>query len=49
MLDRLCAAAAEAFARAMVHGVLAAIDAPDCRAYRDVWPVSRTEHDRPAP
>ncbi len=37
-LDRLCAAAAEVFARAMVHGVLAATSLAGLRAYRDVWP-----------
>lgn len=41
-LDRLCAAAADAFARAMVHGVLAATSMPDLPAYRDVWPISST-------
>jgi L-aminopeptidase/D-esterase-like protein len=39
-LDRLCAAAAEVFARAMVHGVLAATSLAGLPAYRDVWPVS---------
>ncbi|WP_223198874.1 P1 family peptidase [Solihabitans fulvus] len=36
-LDRLCAAAADAFARAMVHGLLAATTVGEVRAYRDVW------------
>lgn len=36
-LDRLCSAAAEVFARAMVHGVLAATSLAGLRAYRDVW------------
>jgi L-aminopeptidase/D-esterase-like protein len=39
-LDRLCAAAAEVFARAVVHGVLAATSLAGLVAYRDVWPVS---------
>jgi L-aminopeptidase/D-esterase-like protein len=39
-LDRLCTAAAEVFARAMVHGMLAATSVPGLPAYRDVWPVS---------
>jgi L-aminopeptidase/D-esterase-like protein len=39
-LDRLCTAAAEVFARAMVHGVLAATSLAGLPAYRDVWPVS---------
>lgn len=38
-LDRLCTAAAEVFARAMVHGVLAATSLPGLPAYRDVWHV----------
>jgi L-aminopeptidase/D-esterase-like protein len=38
-LDRLCAAATETFARAMVHALLAATAVPDLPAYRDVWPV----------
>ncbi|WP_410587919.1 P1 family peptidase [Amycolatopsis sp. lyj-23] len=37
-LDALCAAAARVFARAMVHGVLAATTAGGVPAYRDVWP-----------
>jgi L-aminopeptidase/D-esterase-like protein len=37
-LDRLCAAAADVFARAVVHGVLAATPLPDVPAYRDMWP-----------
>lgn len=37
-LDRLCSAAADVFARAMVHGVLAATSLAGLRAYRDVWP-----------
>ncbi|MCT2588011.1 P1 family peptidase [Actinophytocola gossypii] len=37
-LDRLCAAAAEVFARAIVHGVLAATPLAGLPAYRDVWP-----------
>lgn len=36
-LDRLCAAAAEVFARAIVHGVLSATSLAGLSAYRDVW------------
>jgi L-aminopeptidase/D-esterase-like protein len=39
-LDRLCTAAAEVFARAVVHGVLTATALAGLPAYRDVWPVS---------
>ncbi|TCP46754.1 L-aminopeptidase/D-esterase-like protein [Tamaricihabitans halophyticus] len=38
-LDRLCTAAAEVFARAMVHGVLAAHGVAGLPAYREVWPA----------
>ncbi|WP_372664176.1 P1 family peptidase [Amycolatopsis kentuckyensis] len=37
-LDALCSAAARVFARAMVHGLLAATTAGGVPAYRDVWP-----------
>lgn len=37
-LDRLCAAAARVFARAMVRGVLSATGVPGLPAYADVWP-----------
>jgi L-aminopeptidase/D-esterase-like protein len=37
-LDRLCAAAASVFARAVVHGVLAATALADLPAYQDIWP-----------
>lgn len=37
-LDALCSAAARVFARAMVHGLLAAQTAAGVPAYRDVWP-----------
>ncbi|MEU3273215.1 P1 family peptidase [Saccharomonospora sp. NPDC006951] len=37
-LDVLCSAAARVFARAMVHGLLAAEGVPGLPAYRDVWP-----------
>lgn len=37
-LDRLCAAAADVFARAVVHALLAATAVPGLAAYRDVWP-----------
>ena len=38
-LDRLCAAAAEVFARAVVHGVLSATPLAGLPAYRDIWPA----------
>ncbi|WP_326944091.1 P1 family peptidase [Amycolatopsis sp. NBC_01307] len=37
-LDALCSAAARVFARAMVHGLLAATTAGGMPAYREVWP-----------
>jgi L-aminopeptidase/D-esterase-like protein len=37
-LDRLCTAAAEAFSRAMVHGLLNAQTYGELLAYRDIWP-----------
>jgi L-aminopeptidase/D-esterase-like protein len=37
-LDALCSAAARVFARAIVHGLLAADTAAGVPAYRDVWP-----------
>jgi L-aminopeptidase/D-esterase-like protein len=37
-LDALCSAAARVFARAMVHGLLAATTAGGVPAYREVWP-----------
>lgn len=37
-LDMLCSAAARVFARAMVHGLLAASGTAGLSAYRDVWP-----------
>jgi L-aminopeptidase/D-esterase-like protein len=40
-LDRLCAAAAEVFARAVVHGLLAATSLAGLVAYREVWPPER--------
>jgi L-aminopeptidase/D-esterase-like protein len=43
-LDKLAVAAAEAFARAMVHALLAAEALPGLPAYRDVWPVTRRSH-----
>jgi L-aminopeptidase/D-esterase-like protein len=39
-LDRLCAAAADVFARAVVRALLAAEGLPGLPAYRDVWPLS---------
>jgi L-aminopeptidase/D-esterase-like protein len=36
-LDRLCAIAADTFARAMLHGLLSATSLPGLPAYRDVW------------
>jgi L-aminopeptidase/D-esterase-like protein len=38
VLDRLCAAAATVFARAVVHGVLSATALAGLPAYRDIWP-----------
>ncbi|HEV7648919.1 MAG TPA: P1 family peptidase [Actinophytocola sp.] len=38
-LDGLCAAAALVFARAVVHGVLAATPLAGLPAYRDIWPA----------
>jgi L-aminopeptidase/D-esterase-like protein len=37
-LDRCTSAAADVFARAMVHALLAARSLPELLAYRDVWP-----------
>lgn len=37
-LDRLCAAAADVFARSMVHALLAAEPLPGLAAYRQTWP-----------
>jgi L-aminopeptidase/D-esterase-like protein len=39
-LDRLCAAAADAFTRAMIHALVAAESLPGLPAYRDLWPES---------
>jgi L-aminopeptidase/D-esterase-like protein len=47
-LDRLCTAAAEVFARAIVHGVLAASSLAGLPAYTDVWPVSTSGHNPPS-
>ncbi|MPY78319.1 MAG: hypothetical protein GEV04_07455 [Actinophytocola sp.] len=41
VLDALCAAAATSFARAVVHGVLAATSVGSLQAYGDVWPEAR--------
>jgi L-aminopeptidase/D-esterase-like protein len=41
-LDRLCTAAAETFARAIVAGVVRASSLAGVPAYSDVWPVSRS-------
>lgn len=38
-LDRLCVAAAEVFARAVVHGVLSATPLAGLPSYRDAWPA----------
>jgi len=38
-LNELCAATAEVFARAVVHGVLAATPLAGLQSYRDVWPA----------
>jgi L-aminopeptidase/D-esterase-like protein len=43
-LDRLCATAAEVFARAIVHGVLSATTLAALPAYRDVWPADDRSH-----
>ena len=40
-LDRLCAAAAEVFARAIVHGLLSATSLAGLVAYREVWPADQ--------
>jgi len=37
-LDQLCTAAADTFARAMVHGLVAATRMGDLPAYHDIWP-----------
>lgn len=47
-LDRLCTAAAEAFARAVVHGVLTASTLTGPPAYADVWAISRSGHNPPS-
>jgi L-aminopeptidase/D-esterase-like protein len=47
-LDRLCTAAAEVFARAVVHGVLAATPLAGLPAYSDVWPVSTGGRSAPS-
>jgi L-aminopeptidase/D-esterase-like protein len=39
VLDRLCAAAAVVFARAVVHGVLSATELAGLPAYQDIWPT----------
>lgn len=44
-LDRLCTAAAETFARAIVHGLVRASSLPGLPAYSDVWTVSRSGQD----
>ncbi|WP_134667355.1 MULTISPECIES: P1 family peptidase [unclassified Amycolatopsis] len=46
-LDALCSAAARVFARAMVHGLLAATSAAGIPAYRDVWPEALTVRTGP--
>jgi L-aminopeptidase/D-esterase-like protein len=48
VLDKLCAAAAEAFARAVVHGVVSASSLSGVPAYSDVWPVSRSGRNPPS-
>jgi L-aminopeptidase/D-esterase-like protein len=47
-LDRLCTAAAEVFARAIVHGVLAATSLAGLPAYADVWPVPTSGQRAPS-
>jgi L-aminopeptidase/D-esterase-like protein len=49
VLDRLAAAAADVFGRAMVHGVLSAVGMVGLPAYRDLWPVSEPETGAPGP
>ncbi|HEX6357413.1 P1 family peptidase [Actinophytocola sp.] len=49
VLDRLCTAAAEAFARAIVHGVLSATSLAGLPSYGDVWPVSTGGRTPPSP
>jgi L-aminopeptidase/D-esterase-like protein len=44
-LDRLCVAAAETFARAIVHGVVSASSLPGLPAYSQVWDVSQSGRD----
>jgi L-aminopeptidase/D-esterase-like protein len=48
VLDRLCTAAAEVFARAVVHGVLTATPLAGLPAYSDVWAISRSGHNPPS-
>lgn len=45
VLDELCGAAARAFARAVVRGVLTATGVPGLPAYRDVWPEAFGHRD----
>lgn len=47
-LDQLCKAAAEVFARAIVHGVISASSLAGLPSYSDVWPVSRSGHNPPS-
>jgi L-aminopeptidase/D-esterase-like protein len=47
-LDRLCTAAAEVFARAIVHGVLSATTLAGLPAYSAVWPVSSSGNVAPS-
>jgi L-aminopeptidase/D-esterase-like protein len=47
-LDRLCTAAAETFARAIVHGVVNASPLAGLPAYSQVWPVSRSGRQPPS-
>lgn len=48
VLDKLSVAAAETFARAIVHAVLAATSLAGLRAYTDVWPVSTGGQNPPS-
>jgi L-aminopeptidase/D-esterase-like protein len=47
-LDRLCTAAAEVFARAVVHGVLSATSLAGLPGYRETWLVSSSGNQAPS-
>jgi len=48
VLDRLCTAAADTFARAVVHGLVTASSLAGLPSYADVWPVSRSGQNPPS-